>query len=121
VRSGFGIYDSGLYRLKEGGFTHYTTREGLFDNDVFRIIEDGSGNFWIRCNLGLYRVRKAELNDLAEGRTAKISLQQARWDAQCGVQRRRAASRYQSARRAHLVSHTAGRSRYFKPSMRTAS
>lgn len=68
-----GMYDSGLYRLKDGHFTHYTAREGLFDNGVFRIIEDSRGNFWISCNLGIYRVRKAELNDLAEGRAAKIT------------------------------------------------
>jgi signal transduction histidine kinase/ligand-binding sensor domain-containing protein len=68
-----GTYDSGLYRLKEGRFTHYTTTEGLFDNGVFSIVEDGSGNFWISCNLGIYRVREAELNDLAEGRTNKIT------------------------------------------------
>lgn len=69
----FGMYDSGLYRLKDGHFTHYTTRDGLFDNGVFSIVEDDAGNFWMSCNLGLYRVRKAELNDLAEGRTSKIT------------------------------------------------
>lgn len=68
-----GMYDSGLYRLKDGRFTHYTTSEGLFDNGVFSIIEDGNGNFWISCNLGIYRVRKAELNDLAAGRIKKIT------------------------------------------------
>ena len=68
-----GTYDSGLYRLRDGRFTHYTTNEGLFDNGAFSIIEDGNGNFWISCNLGVYRVRKVELNDLAEGRTKKIT------------------------------------------------
>ena len=68
-----GTYDGGLYRFKDGRFTHYTTREGLFDNGVFSIIEDGVGNFWISCNLGIYRVRKAELNDFAEGRAKEIS------------------------------------------------
>ena len=68
-----GMYDTGLYRLAQGRFTHYTTREGLFDNGVFQIIEDGRGNFWISCNLGIYRVRRAELNDLAEGRVKQIT------------------------------------------------
>jgi ligand-binding sensor domain-containing protein len=68
-----GMYDSGLYRLKDGRFTHFTTLEGLFDNGVFSVIEDGNGNFWISCNVGIYRVRKAELNDLAERRTKKIT------------------------------------------------
>jgi len=68
-----GTYDSGLYRLRNGRFTHYTTSEGLFDNGAFSIIEDDNNNFWISCNLGIYRVRKAELNDLADGRTKSIT------------------------------------------------
>jgi signal transduction histidine kinase/streptogramin lyase len=68
-----GMYDSGLYRFKQGRFTHFTTNEGLFDNGAFRIIDDGKANFWISCNLGIYRVRKADLNDLAEGRMRKVN------------------------------------------------
>jgi signal transduction histidine kinase/ligand-binding sensor domain-containing protein len=68
-----GTYDSGLYRLRNDRFTHYTTSEGLFDNGAFSIIEDDNHNFWISCNLGIYRVRKAELNDLADGRTKRIT------------------------------------------------
>lgn len=68
-----GTYDSGLYRLREGRFTRYTTNEGLFDNGAFQIVEDGRGNFWISCNLGIYRVRKEELDGYAEGRAQKIT------------------------------------------------
>lgn len=68
-----GMYDSGLYRFKQGRFTHFTTNEGLFDNGAFRIIEDSKANFWISCNLGIYRVKKAELDDFAEGRIRKVS------------------------------------------------
>src|SRR5262249_39357227 len=38
-----GTYDSGLDRLKDDKFTHYTTNEGLFDNGAFRILEDNRG------------------------------------------------------------------------------
>lgn len=68
-----GMYDSGLYRYKDGRFTHYTTNEGLFDNGAFQIIEDDAANFWISCNLGIYRVRKSELNDFADERIEKIT------------------------------------------------
>jgi signal transduction histidine kinase/streptogramin lyase len=68
-----GTYDNGLYRLRRNQFTHYTTSEGLFNDGAFQIIEDGQGNFWISCNLGVYRVRKAELNDFADGRAGKIT------------------------------------------------
>ena len=57
----------------QGRFTHYTKNEGLFDNGAFRIIEDGKGNVWITCNLGVYRIRKRELEDVALGRIRKVT------------------------------------------------
>src|SRR5688572_1121275 len=68
-----GMYDKGLYRFSEGQFTHYTTNNGLFDNGAFQIIEDDRGNFWISCNLGIYRVRKSELDDFAAGRVKSVT------------------------------------------------
>jgi len=68
-----GMYDNGLYRFKDGRFTHYTTNEGLFDNGAFQILEDNQASFWISCNLGIYRVKKSELNDYADGRIRKIT------------------------------------------------
>lgn len=68
-----GTYDSGLYRFKDERFTRYTTLNGLFDNGVFQIIEDTKGDFWISCNRGIYRVRKADLNDFADGRIEEIT------------------------------------------------
>ena len=68
----FGMYDTGIYRLKDGKFTHFTTNDGLFDNGAFQILEDNHDNFWISGNLGIYRVKRTELNDFAEGRTNKV-------------------------------------------------
>jgi signal transduction histidine kinase/ligand-binding sensor domain-containing protein len=68
-----GMYDTGLYRLKDGRVTHYNTRIGLFDNGVFRIIEDSHSNFWVSCNLGIYRLRKDELNSFADGHAKEVT------------------------------------------------
>jgi signal transduction histidine kinase/ligand-binding sensor domain-containing protein len=68
-----GMYDSGIYRFKDGSFTHYTTEQGLFDNGAFQIVEDGAQNFWISCNLGIYRVRKTEMDDLANGKIKEVT------------------------------------------------
>jgi signal transduction histidine kinase/ligand-binding sensor domain-containing protein len=68
-----GTYDSGLGRLKDGRFTTYTTKDGLFDNGVFQILEDDSGRLWMSCNRGIYRVRKQELHDFAEGRIEAVN------------------------------------------------
>jgi ligand-binding sensor domain-containing protein len=37
----------GLFRYKEGRFTHYTTQDGLSFNDVRALLEDRNGNLWI--------------------------------------------------------------------------
>ncbi|HQR32271.1 MAG TPA: two-component regulator propeller domain-containing protein [Blastocatellia bacterium] len=68
-----GTYDSGLARFKGGRFTSYTTKDGLFDNGVFQILEDDFGWFWMSCNRGIYRVRKQELLDFADGKTKTLT------------------------------------------------
>ena len=68
-----GTYDSGLFRFKDGRFIRYTTQEGLFNNGVFQILEDARGNFWMSSNLGIYRVRRQELNDFAEKKIQRIT------------------------------------------------
>jgi diguanylate cyclase (GGDEF)-like protein len=68
-----GTYDEGLSRFKDGKFTTYNAETGLYNNGVFAIQEDNFGNFWISSNRGIYRVKKKELNDFAEGRIDKIN------------------------------------------------
>lgn len=68
-----GTYDGGLARFKNGAFAHFTMRDGLYDNGVFQILEDGAGSLWMSCNRGIYRVKKQELNDFADGRRSTIS------------------------------------------------
>ena len=68
-----GTYDSGLFRLKDNRFTRYTTQDGLFNNGVFQILEDTRGNFWMSSNLGLYRVRRQELNDFADKKIQRLT------------------------------------------------
>lgn len=68
-----GTYDSGLARFKDGRFTSYGVKDGLFDNGVFQILEDDAGWFWMSCNRGIYRVRKQELVDFAEGRIGALT------------------------------------------------
>ncbi|MBX7173259.1 MAG: hypothetical protein K1X72_19980 [Pyrinomonadaceae bacterium] len=68
-----GSYDSGLVRFKGGKFTHYTSQIGLFNDGAFQILEDGQRSFWISSNRGIYRVKKDELNEFAEGKRSSIS------------------------------------------------
>jgi diguanylate cyclase (GGDEF)-like protein len=67
-----GTYDEGLSRFKDGKFTNYKAENGLSNNGVFAIQEDQRGFFWISSNQGIYRVKRQELNDFAEGKISKI-------------------------------------------------
>ncbi len=67
-----GTYDEGLSRFKDGRFVNYNVENGLSNNGVFAIEEDAGGNFWISSNIGIYRVKRQELNDFADGKITKI-------------------------------------------------
>jgi ligand-binding sensor domain-containing protein/signal transduction histidine kinase len=67
-----GTYEAGLYRFKDEKFSACTAKEGLFNNGVFQILEDARGNFWMSCNLGIYRVSKQQLNDFADGKIKSV-------------------------------------------------
>src|SRR5262249_30760397 len=62
----------GLDRLRQGKFTSYTTQNGLFDDVVFRILDDDAGNLWMSSNRGVYRVARDQLEAFAEGRAPAI-------------------------------------------------
>ncbi len=68
-----GTYDEGMSRFKDGKFTNYNAQNGLYNNGVFAIQEDKRGNFWISSNRGIYRVKRQELNDLANEKITKIN------------------------------------------------
>ncbi len=46
----------------------FTAREGLFDEAVFRILQDQDNHLWMSCNRGLFRMSRTELLAVAEGR-----------------------------------------------------
>jgi diguanylate cyclase (GGDEF)-like protein len=68
-----GTYDEGMSRFKDGKFINYKAEDGLYSNGVFAIQEDKNGYFWISSNRGIYRVKRSELNDFADGKLTKIN------------------------------------------------
>jgi ligand-binding sensor domain-containing protein len=63
-----GTYETGLARLDGDTFTRFTQKDGLFNNGAFQILEDEKGFLWLSCHLGIYRVKKQDLNKFAAGR-----------------------------------------------------
>lgn len=68
-----GAYDGGLTRFKNGSFSKITKSNGLFSDGVFVILEDDNGWFWINSNQGIFRVRRQELNDFADGNAPSVT------------------------------------------------
>ncbi len=62
----------GLSRFKNEIFFNFTADSGLLVGFIYSILDDGKGDFWFTCAKGLFRVSKAELNEFAEGKRAKI-------------------------------------------------
>jgi signal transduction histidine kinase/ligand-binding sensor domain-containing protein/ActR/RegA family two-component response regulator len=57
---------SGLIRLRTGHAISFKTKDGMFDDTIWSVLEDHSGNLWMTSNRGLCRVRKSDLNDFAD-------------------------------------------------------
>ncbi|HUO11009.1 MAG TPA: triple tyrosine motif-containing protein, partial [Phycisphaerae bacterium] len=66
-----GTVGGGLRLLDGEKLTAFTVREGLFDDDVFGIVEDGSGaddRLWMACSKGIFFVPRADLRAMAGGK-----------------------------------------------------
>jgi signal transduction histidine kinase/ligand-binding sensor domain-containing protein len=67
-----GTYDSGITRFKDGKFASVTSRQGLFSDGVFCILED-DGWFWMNSNQGIHRTPRQDLNDVADSRASTVA------------------------------------------------
>jgi ligand-binding sensor domain-containing protein/signal transduction histidine kinase len=63
----------GLGRLSGGTLRWVTTREGLFNDVVYRLLDDERGSYWMSCDKGVFRVRRRELEDYMAGRVATVA------------------------------------------------
>ena len=64
---------NGLSRFKDGKFFTFRVAEGLLDNLINWMEEDDSGWLWFSCNRGIFRLERAELNAVAEGRKPRAT------------------------------------------------
>jgi signal transduction histidine kinase/ligand-binding sensor domain-containing protein/CheY-like chemotaxis protein len=67
-----GTYGGGMSRLRAGKLNTFRMKDGLFDDVVWSILEDSSGNLWTSSDRGLSRVRKSDLNDFADHKRESI-------------------------------------------------
>ena len=66
-----GTHGGGLSRFKDGRFANISARQGLYNDNIFQILEDDDANLWMNCNTGIWRTSLKQLNEVADGgRTA---------------------------------------------------
>ena len=82
----FGLHR--LHTLADGTVrvTSYTTREGLFDNTMWCLLDDGCGNLWTSSNKGIARVAWADLDRFDRKKTDSVP--HVAYDAQDGLRSR---------------------------------
>jgi signal transduction histidine kinase/ligand-binding sensor domain-containing protein/CheY-like chemotaxis protein len=67
-----GTARAGLHRLRNGRWAVFLQRDGMFDDVAYHLLEDAQGRFWMSCNRGIHRVRRADLEAFAAGRLRRI-------------------------------------------------
>ena len=68
-----GTRGGGLNRLRDGKFSSCTKKKGLFHNEIFGIVEDDFGFLWMSSREGIFRVSKADFDNVASGAASKIT------------------------------------------------
>jgi len=59
---------AGLWRLRGGTWHGFGAREGLPENTVLAVVSADAEGLWLTGDLGVHRVRRAELEEVAQGR-----------------------------------------------------
>lgn len=67
-----GTYGGGLHRFRDNRFATITSRQGLASDVVYQVLEDDRGRLWMSSNKGIFHVPKAELEAVADGRSATV-------------------------------------------------
>jgi len=64
----------GLVHLGAGGLTPITSRHGLADEVVYRMLRDGLGGIWMSGNKGISRVDESQLEEFLSGARTEIDM-----------------------------------------------
>ncbi len=67
-----GTLGNGVIRRREGVSRNFTTKQGLFDNYVWAILEDDAGYLWMSSDRGIWQVHKSDFSDLEAGRIIRL-------------------------------------------------
>jgi ligand-binding sensor domain-containing protein len=60
-----GTDSAGLWRLRDDKWFVFTIEDGMFDDRMWRILDDELGNLWMSSNRGIWRVSRQQLDAVA--------------------------------------------------------
>jgi ligand-binding sensor domain-containing protein/signal transduction histidine kinase len=67
-----GTSGDGLYAIDRGRISHYTVRDGLFDDSIYAVLGDDRGRLWMACSKGIFSVDRGQLLRLGPGGASKV-------------------------------------------------
>jgi len=67
-----GTDHAGLLWIHDERVVRFSSRDGLYSDQAFQILEDNRGQLWMNCNKGIYHVAKKDLFAFAAGRLPRI-------------------------------------------------
>jgi diguanylate cyclase (GGDEF)-like protein len=67
-----GTDHAGLLWIRGDKVSRFTSRDGLYSDQAFQILEDGRGRLWMNGNKGIYHVAKKDLIAFAAGKLPRI-------------------------------------------------
>ena len=70
----FTTIGNGIGRLQDGKLSVATTKNGLVDDDIYAMEDDGAGNLWLSSNRGVMRMAKEDVTRLFAGNIASLKV-----------------------------------------------
>lgn len=67
-----GTDHAGLLWVRDGQVRRFTSRDGMYSDQAFQVLEDARGRLWLNGNKGIYHVAKSDLLAFAAGRQRRI-------------------------------------------------
>lgn len=67
-----GVRGSGLGLIQKDKLNAFTTKDGLYDDDIYGISSDNEGHLWMACSRGIFSVERKGLLKFASGEAKKI-------------------------------------------------
>jgi signal transduction histidine kinase/ligand-binding sensor domain-containing protein len=62
----------GVGCLKEGHYFEVGSEQGLYDDYISHVLDDGHGWLWFGSNRGIFKVRQQDLEDIATGKLSRV-------------------------------------------------